>query len=510
MPIFVLIALLCVLAAGPANAHAQLVHVEPAADTTVPTAPVAVVLTFDEPVTPLVFRWIGPDGRTEDAVARGQNTRVIVSVPPGTARGSQLLSWRVSSADGHPVGGSLGFAIGAPSASGMTSPPVAPTAAVAAAAAGLLTLLLAIGVGGVVFTALVDPAGGAPAWTRRLARTAAGAALPATVLALAAQGCDLLGSFEPFSANLWQAALSSPFARTAALAAVAGLLAAFGRGRTAALVAWTLAALAFAASGHVATASPRWLAIPAIAVHGAALVFWLGALPPVAGWAASGRAGLAPALARFSRLAVPVVALLVLSGATLAAIQLGRPAALVDTAYGRLLSVKLAGVAAMLALAAVNRTRLTPGLAAGGEPRALARSTGAELLLGLAVIGLASGFRLTPPPRILAAAEAAREVDIHLTGADLIAMLTLRPGMPGPNTVEMSLTGPQHPAEVRLAFSLPEHGIEPIRLTATEDGAVWRFGPVVLPVAATWTATLSVRIGDFDQRTLTGMLPLGP
>ena len=289
-----------------------------------PGPPQTVVLSFDEPVTPLVVRWLGPDGAVREIAARSEGRRVLVPVPP-VSRGSQLLSWRVASSDGHPVGGALSFAIGAPSATSVIASPVAPTAAVAAAAQGLLTLLLVIGVGGAVFAAVLDPAARAPGWTRTLARAAAVAAVPAAALALLAHGCDLLGSFRPPAGPLLTDALASPFARTVALAALAGLLAASGRGRTAALAAWAAAALSFAVSGHAVTAPPRWLTTAAMALHGAGLVFWLGALPPIAGWAASGRPGLAPALGRFSRLAIPLVGLLVLSGAVLATVQLGRP-----------------------------------------------------------------------------------------------------------------------------------------------------------------------------------------
>ena len=214
------------------------------------------MLSFDEPVTPLVFRWLGPDGAVREIAARSEGRRVLVPVPP-VGRGSQLLSWRVASSDGHPVGGALSFAIGAPSATSVIAGPVAPTAAVAAAAQGLLTLLLVIGVGGAVFAAVLDPAARAPGWTRTLARAAAVAAVPAAALALLAHGCDLLGSFRPPAGPLFTDALASPFARTVALAALAGLLAASGRGRTAALAAWAAAALSFAVSGHAVTAPPR-------------------------------------------------------------------------------------------------------------------------------------------------------------------------------------------------------------------------------------------------------------
>jgi methionine-rich copper-binding protein CopC len=57
------IALLIVVAhAGEACAHASLVKASPADGAVVPVAPAALSLTFNEPVSPLVIRLIGPDG----------------------------------------------------------------------------------------------------------------------------------------------------------------------------------------------------------------------------------------------------------------------------------------------------------------------------------------------------------------------------------------------------------------------------------------------------------------
>src|SRR3546814_4110261 len=83
---------------------------------------------------------------------------------------THLISWRVASLDGHPVGGTFVFSIGAP-----TQPPAAGTLAEASASgwfvAGaryLLTLLLALGAGGAVFAATVDRNNGADRKSTRL------------------------------------------------------------------------------------------------------------------------------------------------------------------------------------------------------------------------------------------------------------------------------------------------------------------------------------------------------
>ena len=74
-----------------------------------------------------------------------------------------MLAWRVASADGHPVGGSLIFSIGAPSAGG---PPdaVAPVDRAVQAALWLSKVVLYaglfFGVGGAFFLVWIGPAAG--------------------------------------------------------------------------------------------------------------------------------------------------------------------------------------------------------------------------------------------------------------------------------------------------------------------------------------------------------------
>ena len=110
-----MIALLIALApASKACAHASLVKAVPADGAVMPLPPAALTLTFNEPVSPLVVRLIGPDGAPLVPIAvTAQDTTVTISAPPVLRRGTHVLSWRVISADGHPVGGSLLFSIGA-------------------------------------------------------------------------------------------------------------------------------------------------------------------------------------------------------------------------------------------------------------------------------------------------------------------------------------------------------------------------------------------------------------
>ena len=74
---------------------------------------------------------------------------------------------------------------------------------------------------------------------------------------------------------------------------------------------------------------------------------------------------------------------------------------LAASGYGRLLGAKVALFAVMVAIAALNRVRLTPRLASPArEPslRALRRNALAELVIGLAIVAFAAKLGITMPP----------------------------------------------------------------------------------------------------------------
>jgi copper transport protein len=518
-----LIALLLALLPVQALAHAQLRAADPAPEAVVAEAPAAVSLTFNEPVSPLVLRWIAPDGTLTDLTGTASGGTVTVTPPPGLPPGTQFLSWRVVSADGHPVGGTHSFHIGAPTAGGPAADAPATGAAQAAAAArALLTVALAVALGAVLVPALVTRS--APdAGLRRGGLLAAALGAGAGVALLGAQGLDLLAL--PPAALLtpapWLAVRAVPLSGTVALTWVALAFAALALVQAAgdrvqrlllALAAWALGAAAFATSGHAATATPLAVARAALVVHGAALLFWMGALWPLLRLVP--QQGAAAALARFSGLAVPMVAALVLSGAVLTWLQAGGIAALAGSGWGRILMAKLVLVAGLIVLALRNRRVHLPALAAGDAAAAprLSRSIRAEIALGLAVLVLASAFRLAPPPRALEVPAPPLLVHVHAESA--MADLRLTPGRAGA-PVEIALafqTGdfaPLLPREVEVVLAQPAAGIEPIRLTARpgEDG-LWRAGPVTFPRGGAWEVTLRLLVTDFDRVTLQDTLVL--
>lgn len=484
-----IVALFLMLLPADALAHAQLRSAKPGDRAVVVEAPAEVVLTFSEPVAPLSALWTSPDGLTMPTEVRADGARLIITVPPAALRGTQVVSWRVVSEDGHPVAGAHVFSIGIETA---VAPPPAERASarLAAMARALLTALLGIGVGGLAFSRLMrspEPV---------IVRPAALAVIPAGLLLLAAQAADLGGGAATLAQPAtWGMLARSPFVAAVGLSAAALAMALF-RSRWLALVALAIAGTSFAVAGHAGTAAP-WSA-PVVAVHATMAVFWAGALAVLAT-----PSGQAAALVPFGRIAPALVAFLVAGGGALAWVQL-EPCehgwdVLLATAYGRVLTAKLVLAAMIIALAALNRWRLAPA-ALTGRGGGLARSIRFELLLMIVLLSLTGAFRLIPPPRAMVA----EAVNVHVHGRLSAADVRFLPGRPGANRLEIipfgADFGPLVPAEIAAELTLPAAGLGPIRVEArpVEDG-LWAADGLILPAAGAWDVVVTILIDDFTQ-----------
>jgi putative copper resistance protein D len=190
--------------------------------------------------------------------------------------------------------------------------------------------------------------------------------------------------------------------RAAGLLFAASALSSHGRRGALGCAGAAAAATSFAWVGHTHAAGSA--AAPLlIALHLVAAAFWVGALAPLFIYARQ-HAPIQVALvaARFSRVAVVPVSVLVAAGACVLALLLEHPAALWSSDYGRTACLKLLLVATMLACAAVNKRLLTPRLARN-DPyavRLLRVSITAEMVLAfLILIVTAALTTLYGPPR---------------------------------------------------------------------------------------------------------------
>jgi copper transport protein len=484
---------------------------DPADGAVLAAKPSHLVLNFNEPVSPLVLRLIDDDGRSITLSYRVEDTAVIVDEPGDIGNGSHALSWRVVSADGHPVGGTILFSIGAPSARAVPGADTVidwPVRIAIWICRLVIYLGLFVGVGGLFFQSVIARDRSS---TPKLQRALLALGLIAIPLSVGLQGLDALdlplSGFGQHAA--WRAALGTTWSLTAAIAFAACAVALIGTlrqgrrtGSILAMIALFGVGASLAASGHASAAPPQWVTRPAVFLHVTAVTFWIGALIPLA--AALRRGNGAAALGRFSN-AIPIaVGLLVLAGITLAAIQVQKPEALWTTDYGRVLLAKLACVVVLFILAALNRWRYTAG-ATVGDRRAARRLFAAILVefgLTLAILGLVSTWRFTPPPRALEAA-AAQPIFVHIHTAKAMAVVTLTPGHAGP--VDVSITvlrgdlGKLDAQEVTLELSDPAAGIEPIKRAARKTGdATWSVDGLVVPISGHWTVDVAILVSEFD------------
>jgi copper transport protein len=525
-PIAVALLLVCGLLCGRAEAHASLVEAIPADGAVLTTGPSHVQLRFNEPVSPLRLRLTDAKGVAhEDLRAEARDGIVTLALPESLPRGTQVLSYRVISSDGHPIAGSIVFSIGTPtSASREQSASLDEPVAVAIWLVRLaLYIGLFAGVGGAFFALWIAP-GATPQAGVQVVRAAIGLGLVATILSVGLQGLDVLDASFPLLLSLhpWHEGIATSYGLTAMGAVMALLCAGFalidaaGRARRVlALLGLAGAGLALALSGHASAAEPQWLTRPAVLLHGMAAAFWVGGLVPLALVIGKMREASLPIVRRFSAVAVPMVGLLVLAGLTLSIVQVETPSALLSTAYGRVLLAKLAAVIALLALAALNRQRLTPALArAPAASRLLIRSIMGEVALAVVILGLVATWRFTPPPRALVGS-VAEPVSTHIHTAQAMVELTLRPGRAGPVQASMSLMtgdfGPLDPKEVTLTLANPSAGIEPIERKAKRSGdGTWQVGNLVVPRPGRWTVRVDALITDFEKATLDGEVDIRP
>lgn len=509
-----LAAVLFVWATG-AFAHAALIASVPAAGALLVEAPASLQLRFNEPVSPLQLRLIQPDGSVvplEDA--QPVNHGLDIKLPPSRQQGAHALSWRVVSADGHPVGGTVSFSVGVQGDSDAI-----PTSAVQSGRALLVWIArlagyvaLFFGIGLAACHVLLRPL---DRQRRPLIGWLLALGAGATLMNVGVLGVDALDM--PVSGLLgmapWLAALSTTFGWTAGLM-LAGLACAAiclhlahpaGR-QLLALAALVFVGLALSASGHASSAPPAWLARPAVWLHGLAVAIWLGSLLPLA-WSLSRPHDPVP-LQRFSRAIPTVLAALTLSGAVLIWLQVDEPSSLLGTGYGQVLLIKLLLVSALLALGAYNRFRLTKAAVRGESSARLAmrRVISVECVLALSILAVAALWRFTPPPRALGVEQPTLDVmSAHLHADSAMVDLALeRQSMGGPATLTLYLSKPDLTPllaqAVDVAFFNREAGIEPIRLTAraAPDGT-WQVSDIFLPPQDRWQLRVDVLISDFER-----------
>lgn len=369
------VALALVLPAA-AGAHPRAVATNPAAGSVVREPTTFVTVRLSETAEPVGdgISVRGPAGREVahgPVVVRGSTLSRAVDAE---VHGSYVVEWQVVGDDAHPARGVFVFSIG--SATRSEAPSVAHTGVVLQALARFLSFAgYALGFG-VPFAALLS--GGMTARLWRLVSAGIVLMLVAEPIALVGQTSTLAPS-RALDTGLARDVLQTSYGHVTALrlGAALGLWALVGAVRSSTTRAqWSIPALGLvvavvqADAGHRIAGVPTAISILLGAAHIATFGAWLGCIAVAVG-ERRGR--------ELARPAVLSALLLVSTGAALAFGQLGSLGDLVHTSYGRTLGVKVALVAAALALGAVARRR-------------------AELAVALAVLAAAGLLvSLTPP-----------------------------------------------------------------------------------------------------------------
>lgn len=376
----------------PASAHASLLSTEPTPAGVYASSPSAVTLRFSEAVEVSLGGVKVFDARTEKRVANrppqhpnGDGTYVTSDLPQ-LKNGTYVVTWRVVSADSHPVEGAFTFQVG-PHASVQNAQGVATTlletskgnrsvGIVYGIQRAILYAGLALLIGGTAFVAFLWPRGRS---NRRAAWIVLGgwiAAVVATVLGIALEGvyAAALPLSKVFDPSVFGDVVDIRYGHVAlfrlALLACALPLLWFVLGRngsaTRPLPPWwivpgTLVAIGLALTpglaGHASTGIQTGLAIPVDALHVLAMAVWLGGLAVlvVALLPRRDTGEMRAVLPRWSTTALGCVVVLVASGIYQSWRQVGSIAALRDTDYGRLLIAKVAVFAVLVVAAAFAR-----------------------------------------------------------------------------------------------------------------------------------------------------------
>ncbi|WP_416237187.1 copper resistance CopC/CopD family protein [Streptomyces marinisediminis] len=394
-------------AAPPAAAHATLTSTAPAEGAVVDRAPEEVTLTFSEEVGLSgadAVRVLDPNGdRVDDGGPTESAPRTFsVRLTPGIPDGTYTVAWQAVSADSHPIAGAFTFSVGAPSRTSVDLAAEAPAvgggpvgfAYDAARYAGYAGFLLLVGGAAFVLACWREGAGVrvvrrvvVVGWVTVTAATLALLALrhPYVVGGSFADALDLAGLSAVLASKTGTALVSRLLLLATAALFVTVLFGTFTRPRPepdrrdllaglalgGGVVAAGLAAT-WALSEHASTGLQTGVAVPVDVVHLLAMAAWLGGLAALAAVLRWGPPVPRPALARFSRLALVSVLVLVVTGLYQSWRQVGSLAALTSTGYGRLLIAKVLLVAALVGVAALSRRWVArvadAGADAGAEP----------------------------------------------------------------------------------------------------------------------------------------------
>jgi len=482
--------------AGPASAHALLLRTDPAPQTTVKIPPRRVRLEFSEPVevTFGAVRVFDVDGHRVDSgrLSRTAGGREVDVATPHLKDGTYSVTWRVISADGHPVHGGFSFYVGAPSA----------VSAVAVGSFKGAGRLIGWGFGAVrfvwfaalcglvglvvvrrfVWTPVLAAVPGSDAATvnerfrarhRRLLPACWAVLLIAGALSIVFQAANASGLSlgRSFSVTVLRGMFHTTYGHywvwsmAITLALVAPVTGLSGRYRLVSLspdnwitiggaaVAGLCAVVAL--NGHARTLDHPALNVASVGIHLLAVTAWVGGLAALVALAGPVWRCLPPGergtvlrhlVRRFGKLGLFSAATVLATGVINAFLDLAAVSDLWRTGYGRVVGAKAIALALALGLAARHHLssprRLAGAESAGRESALFAYTSATELVALICALALAAGLVALVPGRSLALAARGPVNLEHRVGADTLQFF-LDPSALGDNQVHLTYVSPQ-------------------------------------------------------------------
>ena len=551
-------AVVAISGATPALAHATVVGSDPADSARLQAAPSKVTMTFSEDVS-LGAGYLKVVDSKSNIVSQGdakvEGRSVTVPLKSGLGDGSYIVSYRITSADSHPIDGAYAFVVG-------DGPLVAATGSVVGGSTnGVITKIFDVArfvgfagivlLGGLVFVVLCWPAGRTDPRARRLIwygwwATAAGAVLGLVLQGPYAAGTGLL---DLLNTSLLKTTLGTTYGRMlCARLILLGVLAVLAvrilrepqrtaeksRARDEDLAAICgLGVLAtYGGVGHAAAGNAPTLALLSDTSHLAAAGVWIGGLVLLSACLLPRHrtAELAEALPRYSRLALGCVAVLALTGTYQAWREVWPIPALWSTSYGQLLLAKISGFLLIVAVAYLSRQAVQrryvrpvahalsvkeedgsvatisgPEAAALGEDRQLVRrlraSVGIELALGVVVLAVAAVLVSQAPARNTYVKPVDKTVALASGGT---AEVELTPAKVGQNTLTVKVfdkSGKQVDARaVTATESLPSDQYGPLAVQMQKTGTgQYSSSSVSLTKTGNWELVIRVQMSEFDR-----------
>jgi copper transport protein len=524
------------LFASPALAHAELVSMTPANGAQLTGPPTEVRMTFTESINLVdngirLVDHVGADVPTPQPTVNGRT--ITWPMPPDLPEGPYIITWRVVSADGHPVSGASSFGVGTAAtgpgsvtatgtaetnADSVARGSTAPWPVVAIRLAGYLAFALVAGV--TAFVLFCSPDSSKNRTLQLLVRGGLLLGASTAVAAILVQGPYIAGASmsRALDTGLIQQTLATPFStamiwRLGLYCVLAVLVWRLPRILTE-LAIWLLpaclvgTAVTLAAAGHAAAYGLLGLLVDT--VHALTAGIWVGGLVAIA---ALGRAVDPRGLHKFSTVAMASVLTLIATGTLNALRHLSAVDQLWQTRYGFTLLIKLALVAGTIAVAAVSRRRLQ-------QYRVPVRSVRCEVAMTVAVLLVTALLSMTAPPTQAnpnqanpnqanpnqanlqtantgqdAGAASVNAVAQMSLGDHGTAALAIMPATTAGSHLHLTLSdGNGKPLEanrVTLKVANPDRGVAPIPVPMSIRDGVW-VASFRFPFPGTWKAVVTV------------------